>query len=299
MRLDYIVLLVFCGALVSGYELVKLLEDEFPPLRMAASRALLAALVLFLFCGLTRQPIAPALRRSASLSLIGVLGFGTLWAMVSLGERSVDPELAMLLVCVVPIATLVMSALPPDPKRIWWPAWIGTAIATLGLVVVIGPAKLVDEPSGLAAVLMIAVGFASFALANVLAESMTRGLSPNAVGGVTMLFAAVVLWVLVFLLEPPPAVRPSRDAWLQMIALGVVGSALPAMLVFVLVQRAGAGFTSLYGYVLPLCGIVVAWIAFDRAPQPTFLVGMPITFAGVAIVQWARRRSLRADGPQA
>jgi len=298
MRLNYIVLLVFCGSLVCGYDLVKLLEDEFPPLMMAASRALLAALVLFLSCGLTRQPVMPALRRLAPLSLIGALGFGTLWAMVSLGERSVDPELTMLLVCVVPIATLVIRALPPNPKRIWWPAWIGTAIATLGLVVVVGPEKLVDEPSGLSSVLLITVGFASFALANVLAESMTKGLSPNAVGGVTMLSAAVVLWVLVLLLEPPTDVRPSRDAWLQMVALGVVGSAVPAMLVFVLVQRAGAGFMSLYGYVLPLFGIVVAWIVFGRSPERTFLVGMPITFAGVATVQWARGRGLRAGGPQ-
>jgi drug/metabolite transporter (DMT)-like permease len=80
-------------------------------------------------------------------------------------------------------------------------------------------------------------------------------------------------------------------------ALGVVGSALPGMLVFVLVQRAGAGFMSLYGYLLPLFGIVVAWIAFGRAHQSTFLVGMPITFAGVATVQWARRRGLPAGDP--
>ncbi len=39
MKLNYIVLLVFCGALVCGYELVKLLESEFPPLMMAAARA--------------------------------------------------------------------------------------------------------------------------------------------------------------------------------------------------------------------------------------------------------------------
>ncbi len=298
MRLNSIVLLVFCGSLVCGYELVKLLESEFPPLMMAASRALLAALVIFLFCMLARHPIVPAFRRSAPLALIGVLGLGTLWAMVSLAQRSVDPELTMLLVCVVPIATLIITALPPNPKRTWWPAWIGTAIATLGLVVVIGPAKLFDAPSGMHAVLMIVFGYASFAIANVLAESMSKGLSPAAVGGVTMTYAAVLLWGLAFLLEAPADVHPSREALLKIVVLGVVGSALPSMLLFVLVKRAGAGFTSLYGYVLPLFGIIVGWIVFGRAPQLTFLVGMPITFAGVATVQWARRRGLQVGGAQ-
>jgi drug/metabolite transporter (DMT)-like permease len=162
---------------------------------------------------------------------------------------------------------------------------------------VIGPARLADEPSALHAVLMIGFGFASFALANVLAERVTKGLSPAAVGGVTMLYAAILLWGLVFLLERPTDVRPSREAWLELMALGVVGSALPGMLVFVLVQRAGAGFMSLYGYLLPLFGIVVAWIAFGRAPQSTFLVGVPITFAGVATMQWARRRGSPGGDP--
>ena len=76
--------------------------------------------------------------------------------------------------------------------------------------------------------------------------------------------------------------NPSAEAWLGLIALGVVGSALPGVLMFVLLQRVGAEFMSLYGYILPLLGIVVAWIAFGRALETTFLLGLPITFAGVA-----------------
>jgi drug/metabolite transporter (DMT)-like permease len=295
MKLDIVVLLTYCGCVVLGYELVGLLEDEFPPLTIAASRALLGALAIFLFCLLTRQPLVPAFRRSAQLALIGVVGVGTLWAMGSLGERSVDPELTMLLVCVVPITTLVITALPPEPQRIWWPAWIGTAVATLGLVVGIGPARRVDEPSALQAVLMITFGFASFALSAVLAESRTRGLSPVPVGGVTMLHAAIFLWALAFLLEPPVQVQASTAGWLRLIALGVAGSAIPVILLFVLVQRAGAEFLSLYGYLLPLLGTLAGWLAFGRTPDSAFLVGVPITLAGVAAVQWARRRSEAAS----
>ena len=107
-----------------------------------------------------------------------------------------------------------------------------------------------------------------------------------------MLYATILLWGLVFLLEPPTIPNPSANAWLGLLALGVVGSALPVMLMFLLVKRAGAEFVSLYGYILPLLGIVVAWIAFGRPPEMTFLVGMPITLAGVATVQWARRRGV-------
>jgi len=63
MQLNYIIMLFYCGALVSGYELVTLLEGTFPPLTIAASRALIAAITSFGFCLLTRQPIMPAFRR--------------------------------------------------------------------------------------------------------------------------------------------------------------------------------------------------------------------------------------------
>jgi hypothetical protein len=56
MTLNYSVLLVLCGPLVCGFELVKLLEGEFPALTMAAARTLLAAVVILLFCLLARQP---------------------------------------------------------------------------------------------------------------------------------------------------------------------------------------------------------------------------------------------------
>jgi len=105
---------------------------------------------------------------------------------------------------------------------------------------------------------------------------MTKGISPVAVGGVTMLYAAILLWGLAFLLELPTNMNPSAEAWLGLIALGVVGSALPGVLMFVLLQRAGAEFISLYGYILPLLGIVVAWIAFGRAPEMTFLLGVTV-----------------------
>ncbi|HMB58506.1 MAG TPA: DMT family transporter [Xanthomonadales bacterium] len=149
----------------------------------------------------------------------------------------------------------------------------------------ISPADLFDQPSKGYAVLMIIFGFASFALANILAERTTGGLAPAAVAGVTMLSAAAVLWIVVFLFESVTNLSPGREGWLQLAGLGIVGSALPGFLLYALIKRAGAEFTSLYGYVMPLFGLMVGWLAFGRPPQHTWLLGIPVTFVGVAIVQ--------------
>jgi len=273
-----------------GYVLVEVLEDEFTPLTMAASRALVGALLILVYCRIARDPILPAFRDWWRMLLIGSLGVGMLWAMVSLGDKHVDADLTTLLICVIPITTLLIVALPPRAKPVWWPAWIGATLASFGLLLAIGPSQIVDEPSALGAILMIAFGFTSYAIANILVEVWTKGHSPVAVAGVTMLLAAVMLWILALALESPGSLQPSGKAWLQLGALGVLGAAIPSVLRFILVHRAGAVFASLYGYVLPVFGIILAAAIFGDAPSKSFYLGAPIAFVGVALLQWARQR---------
>lgn len=296
MKANLIMLLLMSFSAAWGYVLVKVLEDEVTPLTMAASRALMGAVLILLYCRIVREPIRPALRDWWRMLLIGALGVGMLWAMVSLGDRQVDADLTTMLICVIPVATLLIVALPPNAAPAWWPAWLGALIATFGLAIAVGPSQIIDEPSALGAVLMIALGFASYAFANVLVEVWTKSHSPVAVAGVTMLMAAVMLWTLAIALESPQSLQPSGKAWLQLVALGVLGAAIPSVLRFILVHRAGAVFASMYGYVLPVFGIILAAAFFGDAPSQSFYIGAPIAFAGVALLQWARqRKSLTPD----
>ena len=77
--------------------------------------------------------------------------------------------------------------------------------------------------------------------------------------------------------------------------LGILGAAIPGVLRIALVHRAGAVFTSLYGYLLPVFGIILASIVFRSPPVRTLYVGAPIAFGGVALLQWARRHEARLD----
>ena len=295
MRANLILLVTMCASGACGYVLVKLLEEEVTPLTMAAGRALIGGIVILVFCLIAGHKLLPPLRDWWRMLIIGVLGVGMLWVTASLGEKQVDAQLASLLICVIPIATLLIIALPPKPVPVRWPAWIGAAIATIGLAVAIDPRQLFDQPSALGAVLIITLGFTTFALANVLVEAWTKGYSPAAVGGVAMLMAAVMLWILAGVLEEPSALRPSGKAWLQLLGLGVLGGAVPVLLMFALIHRAGAGFASLYGFGLPVFGIILGAIVFKRPPGWTLYVGALIAFGGVALLQWSRRR----DGAEA
>lgn len=291
---NVLLLLLLASSLAIGYVLVRMLEGQFPSLVIAGGRALIAAAVVLPLCIVLRRPIGPVLRKSGIIAVIAMIGVGLLWGTVAIGERQVDPDLTTLMVSIVPIATLIIIALPPLRRRIWWPAWLGAGLATAGLTIAIGPAQIIDEPSALASVLLITAGFVGFAVGNVLAEVRTGGLSGMAVGGMVMLYASIMLWILAFLLESPLAARPTGMAWVYLVLLGIIGSAVPVAVQFSLVQRAGAAFTSLYGYLLPVFGALFAWALLGTDPSRMLWVGAPVTLAGICVLRWAQRRGRTA-----
>ncbi len=295
MKLNVITLLLVSSVAAWGYVLVKVLESDVTPLTMAASRAFIGSILILLFCVISRRPIRPVIRDWWRMLLIGLLGVGILWAMVSLGDKHVDADLTTLLICVLPVATLLIVALPPKPTHVWWPAWVGAAIATLGLTLAIGPEQIFNKPSALGAVLMIALGFTCCAVSNILIETWTKTHSPVAVAGMTMFMASLMLWVLAFTLESPMSLQLSETAWLQLAGLGILGAAIPSALMITLVHRAGAVFASLYGYTLPVFGIISASIVFRRDPSLSLYIGAPIAFGGVALLQWARSRKMQLN----
>ena len=91
--------------------------------------------------------------------------------------------------------------------------------------------------------------------------------------------------------------HPSGEAWLQMLGLGILSAALLGLM-FALVHRAGAGFASLYGYGLPVFGMLFGALAFGHALAWTLYLGALIAFVGVALLQWARRHEPARARPE-
>ena len=51
-----------------------------------------------------------------------------------------------------------------------------------------------------------------------------------------MLYATVVIWALSFVLESPLEARPTRAEWIDMLVLGLACSAVPNLIIFVLIK---------------------------------------------------------------
>jgi len=274
----------------AGIAIIKELLSAFPPIFIGAARATIASTIILAACLITRQKLTQAFKRSGAMALLGAVGIATLWSMLPIGEVDIDSSLATLLVAIAPFTALVVTALPPVSARVRWHGWAGLILGTAGLVLAIGPRELFDDPSTLTGVAWVAAAFVCFGVYCVLTEIVMKGLSPAPVAGVSILYASFILWVLVIVVESPLDMHPDTGHWLLLLALSALCTAIPNLLVYVLAKRASGVFVSLFGYIMPLIGILIGYLYFHTPIVWTLYLGIPLTFAGMALVQQARRK---------
>jgi drug/metabolite transporter (DMT)-like permease len=160
----------------------------------------------------------------------------------------------------------------------------------VGLLLAIGPANVTGGSDVLKGAGLAGLGFVMFGIYCVLTERLAKGIASSAAAAVTILYAAAAMWVLAFVFESPRAVEADGRAWWVMFGMALPGTAVPNLLVFVLVKRAGGVFMSFNGYTMPLIGILLAYLVFGTVPAGTLVAGVPLVFSGMALVQWARMK---------
>ncbi len=291
---DVALLLTISSLWAGGLLLVKIDVAVFPPITLGAWRASIASVAIILFCLAAKQSLRPAFRRSGAMFTLGLVGIVTTWTLVPAGMRHIGSGLATLMAALLPTAALIVIALPPIRAHVRWQGWVGVVVGALGLMLAIGPANVLRGDDTLTGAGIAAIGFAMFGVYCVLVEHLAKGLAPAATAAMTILYAAIMMWVLAFILESPTSVEADFVDWLVMFGIAIPSTAIPNLLVFVLVRRAGGIFMSFNGYTMPVFGIIFAFIAFGTVPPWTLYVGIPLVFTGMALVQWAQRRAREA-----
>ncbi len=114
-------------------------------------------------------------------------------------------------------------------------------------------------------------------------------ISPFSVAGVPMLMTGGAMGVLAFLVESgrpvlSPGVAP--NPWLATLYLALFGSSLTFTLYFWLLARRSAVAASLISYTVPVCAVLVGWLAFDEPVTWRLLAGGGVVLAGVAVTLW-------------
>lgn len=271
-----LVTLLFWASAFSG---IRVGLEFFSPGHLALYRFLVASLTLFVYMGLTRQPV-PSRRDLGQIGLLSVAGISLYHVLLNYGQQSVPAGTASLLIAVGPVITALL-AVRFTGERLNALGWLGTAVSLGGVaLIVLGRGQGVAFTQG--AVMVLAAAFFTS-----LYFVFQKGVVAR-VGALPFTVWSLILGTLPMLVFLPGFGAEWRaaplSAHLALIYLGVFPSALAYMTWTFAMARVGASTTSSFLYVSPVLAILMAWALLGEVPTLTTLLGGAVALAGVVLV---------------
>jgi drug/metabolite transporter (DMT)-like permease len=249
---------------------------EVSPAQAAQARVLVAVVVLV--------PLALRRRESLAGHRLLLLAFGACLAGVNflfyeaVDRVGVGPGLTLQFLA--PILVLIWMRFG-ESRPVSQVVWIAAAVAVAGtaLVARVWDASAMD-PLGVSAGLASAVAFGTYL---VLGERLGKRLSAITVmsSGVAV---AAVLWLLVLPIWLFPT-ELSNKVWIELLWLGVLGTAIPFLAEVAALRRAPAGFVGVIATAEPVIGAFAAWWLLNQLLDGPQIVGMLLVVTSVAAMQ--------------
>jgi drug/metabolite transporter (DMT)-like permease len=281
---NWILLMVTSASFATSLGFNKVIVVEIGPFTLAFLRTLLALpllLTMLPLLGASKQHILQAIRPAL---LAGLLLVAIPFTAISYGQQTIASGLGGILYASMPLFTILFANFMFKDERITAIKFIGILIGMVGVAVAIGPEILINGiGNNVEGELVTLIAPLSYALGTVYLRRH-RNLHPVALFSVMFIVAALVMLPVIFFLEEPLLMRPSNGILVALAGLATVGTALPAVLNYLLIQRAGATNASLSMFLTPLFAIIYgAFLLGERLPSQA-LAGLGLIILGSIIV---------------
>ncbi|UVO52914.1 DMT family transporter [Sphingomonas sp. SUN039] len=283
---------------------LEIMLRAWPPFTVVLARVGLGALVLWLFMRATGRVMPRGWPVWRAFAIVAFLGNAMPFVLFAWGQQRIDSGLASILNATTPLWGVVAAHLFTRDERATPAKIIGVGFGLAGVVAMIGGEALegVGVRMGGNAVAQGAclVATLGYALAGVYARKFVAlGVDPWAAS--TGQLAAAAIMLVPFALVEAPWTLPAPDATVIGATIGMVvlATAIPYVLYFRLIERAGAGNAFLCTFLIPVVAILLGVLVLGERLELRHLTGMALIAIGLAAIDgriFARFRTV-APGP--
>lgn len=271
-----------------AFVLIKFAEETISPLTVQAVRATIGFLSLLILSIVLRRDLRGHARHWFAFLVFAVLGVSYLWIVTGLGEEYISAGLTSVLVSVTPMVTFIITVFILRNEAFSFSGLTGLIVGVVGLVLVIGINNILGGGSTLTGVLLIVSGFSVFAVNGILAPRLARGTDPIVATTYYTGFSIFVMWVFAFLFEKPFQSDFNTENILAEFVMGIFCFASAFVVYYWLLNRAGAFFSSLTFYLLPIMGTVGGYLILNEKINATQFLGIIIVLIGVYLINRVR-----------
>lgn len=279
----------------SSFLLIKLAVEDIPPFTLALVRVALAASSLYVVLR-ARGMRMPSFGPIWGIYLImGLLNGAIPYVLISAGEIYIDSGLAAILNATMPIFTILMAHFLTEDERLTWLRFAGVAIGLGGVVVLVGTEALYGFGAHFWAQMAVVGASVSYALAAIVGRRYLKKHPAIVSSAGQFIGGTILLAPLSLLLDHPWKLNPSWTAIGSLLTLSLLGTSVAYLLYYYLIKNAGATYTSLVTYLLPVMGVVWGVSLLGEQVQWRALLAMALILIGIACTsgKWPTRMRLR------
>ena len=268
----------------ASFLFIKVIVEETSALEVAEGRLFFGALAVGAVMAIKRT----RLRWPPSLWLqIAV------WALVSLvapftliawAEEHIASGTASVLNSTMPLFTTLFAAIFLMEEQLTPVRGAGLVVGFLGVVVLTGGDIYDFSDSSVLGQLAVVGAAACYGAGAVYARGLLKQAEPLGLSGAQLVLGAVLALPLLLAVRGTPDYSLSVEAWLSLLALGVLGTGIAIVAYLWLVDNVGSVRSSLVTYIIPIVGLSLGWAVLDESIGVNTILGCALIIAGVAAV---------------
>ncbi len=282
---DYAKLLTLGAIWGSAFMFIAVALEGFPPLALAALRVLVGAAALTAIGLMLGERWPRGIKVWALIALIGLVNTALPFSLIAFGQTGVAANRAAILMTTVPFVTLLLSHFTSHDDRINAPKLFGLTLGVSGVLLVVGVDALTVGGQSVLGQLSIMGAACCYALSNVLTRRLSH-LPPTLGTACFLLTAALYMGPLLVFFWWPEQPPTSWQPYGAVLALGLAPTALAYVIRFQLIRDVGSTFLSQVGYLVPLFGVLWAWVVLGEVPGLSALGALVLILLGIRVTQW-------------
>ena len=271
------------GASFLGVE--KALES-FPPITIAALRIGIAAIILTGASFVMGKGLPKDRRTWVFAFGMGMFSNAIPFTLLSWAQQHVTSGYAGISMAVVPLLVLPLSHFLIPGMRLTPKKALGFGIGFIGVVVLIGPAKILQSGGGdIENIARIACVVASmcYAIGSVITRLAPQG-DAMAFSTAALIMGALVALPIGLAVDGMP-IMPTTPALLGQLYLGIFPTALATIMLVYIVKTAGPPFLSLVNYQVPIWAVIIGMVVLGETLPSSFLWALGLILLGLAVAQ--------------
>jgi drug/metabolite transporter (DMT)-like permease len=293
---DWITLAALVTAWGSSFAMTKVAVASIDPAWVMALRLLVGGVFLATIVTLTRRQWPREKRLWKWFAGLGLIGHAIPFFLISWGTQYTSSGLSGVLMGAIPLFVIVLAHIFLPDERLTPMKTLGFVIGFIGLMVVLGPEKLLHfEGQGMPLIgeLAILVACICYAVHALLARRIPFQ-GPMEQAAAVCLSGGLMGTIFASLYAPLGLASATPLAYACVIGLGIVPTATATLLVYAIVRSAGVSFVAYSNYLVPVYALGLGAVLLGENLNANVGFGLLLILVGIAA---SRMRSRKAALP--